>query len=168
MEIRDERAQDITAIHRLNKEAFGSDTEANLVDSLRTSDVPMISLVAVNNETVVGHILFTPMNDADGNAIPVAGLAPMAVLPAYQNQGIGSALVREGLECCQVAGYQAVVVLGHPAYYPRFGFLSASHFDIQSQYDVPDEAFMALELKAGALDRISGTVKYHSVFDEAV
>lgn len=156
------------AIHRLNKEAFGSDTEAKLVDSLRASNVPMISLVAVNNETVVGHILFTPMTDADGNAIPVAGLAPMAVLPAYQNQGIGSALVRKGLERCQAAGYQAVVVLGHPAYYPRFGFMPASHFEIQSQYDVPEEVFMALELKVGALDRVSGTVKYHSVFDKTV
>ena len=94
------------------------------------------------------------------------GLAPMAVAPEYQQQGIGSALVRSGLEHCRAAGYKAVIVLGHPRYYPRFGFVPASHFNIRSQYDAPDEAFMALELEPGALGEIGGVVKYHPLFDQ--
>jgi putative acetyltransferase len=94
------------------------------------------------------------------------GLAPMAVLPARQRQGIGSALVRDGLGRCRELGYEAVVVLGHPGYYPRFGFVPASRFGIGCEYDVPAEVFMALELVPGALRGKPGTIRYHPAFAE--
>jgi putative acetyltransferase len=168
MNIRPERGKDLPTIHQINSEAFETEGEANLVDSLRDSGIPLISLVAEVDHIIVGHILFSPMTDADGNSIPVAGLAPMAVAPEHQRQGIGSALVRSGLEHCRAAGYRAVAVLGHPGYYPRFGFVPASQYKLRSQYDVPDEVFMAKELIPGALSDISGVVKYHRLFDEFV
>lgn len=94
------------------------------------------------------------------------GLAPMAVMPAAQRRGIGSALIRSGLERCAQLGYSAVVVLGHPEYYPRFGFVPASRFGIGCEYEVPDEVFMALELEPGALTGMSGTIRYHPAFAE--
>jgi putative acetyltransferase len=166
LNIRPESEQDQSTIHQINAEAFETEVEANLVDALRDSGATLISLVAERDNVVVGHILFSPMTDAAGDSIPVAGLAPMAVAPEYQQQGIGSALVRSGLEHCRAAGYKAVIVLGHPRYYPRFGFVPASHFNIRSQYDAPDEAFMALELEPGALGEIGGVVKYHPLFDQ--
>ncbi len=168
MNIRPESSEDISAVHRVNAEAFETETEANLVDALRQSGIPLISLVAEIKGELVGHILFSPMTDSAGAKIPVAGLAPMAVSPAHQKQGIGSALVKEGLAQCKAAGYRAVIVLGHPDYYPRFGFVPASQYDISCQYEAPDEAFMALELEPGALSRLSGIVKYHPLFDQAV
>lgn len=93
------------------------------------------------------------------------GLAPMAVLPEYQNKGIGSALVRAGLEQCRNLGFAAVIVLGHPEYYPRFGFKPAAGFGIDSKYDIPEEVFMAIELEPGALSDLSGRAQYHEAFD---
>lgn len=168
MKIRPETAADIEAIHRINVDAFETEAEANLVDALRDCGVPLISLVAVTDEKVIGHILFSPMTDSRGNDIAVAGLAPMAVSPSFQNQGAGSALVKEGLRQCKAAGYQAVVVLGHPDYYPRFGFSPASRFGIRCKYNVPDEAFMAKELVSAAMAGIKGVVNYHPIFDEYV
>jgi putative acetyltransferase len=166
VEIRPETAQDRLAIHQVNAGAFETETEARLVDALRDSGVPLVSLVAEQNGMIVGHILFSPMTDAEGHDVPIAGLAPMAVVPGHQQQGIGSALVRAGLEQCKVAGFHAVIVLGHPDYYPRFGFVPASRFGIQSQYDVPDEVLMAQELVPGALAGLQGVVRYHRLFDE--
>jgi putative acetyltransferase len=92
------------------------------------------------------------------------GLAPVAVLPDYQRQGIGTLLIREGLKECVRSGFQAVVVLGHPDFYPRFGFIPASRKNLGCEYDVPDEVFMVLELESGALQDCGGTVKYRSEF----
>lgn len=92
------------------------------------------------------------------------GLAPMAVRPGHQGKGIGSALVRAGLQACTDLGANAVIVLGHPEYYPRFGFLPSSRFRLDSEYDVPDEVFLALELEPGALSALSGRVLYHEAF----
>jgi putative acetyltransferase len=96
----------------------------------------------------------------------VAGLGPMAVRPAWQRQGIGSQLVREGLEECWRSGYEAVVVLGHPEYYPRFGFVPASRFGLRCEFEAPDEAFMALELRSGVLSAGGGVVRYASEFSK--
>jgi putative acetyltransferase len=167
VKIRPEAEQDQLPIHQVNAEAFETETEAKLVDALRNSGIPLVSLVAEQDDAIVGHILFSPMTDAQGNLVPIAGLAPMAVAPGHQKQGIGSALVRAGLEQCRAAGYQAVIVLGHPDYYPRFGFVPASRFGIQCQFEAPDEAFMALELLPGALAEIAGVVNYHPLFDQA-
>lgn len=163
--VRAERTEDLEAIHRINERAFGQPNEANLVDALRANATPFISLVAIVNEQVTGHISFSPVTiQSENGNFTAIGLAPMSVLPEYQNQGIGSRLVREGLRECQRLGHDIVVVLGHPNYYPRFGFAPASLKGLRSEYDVPDEVFMVTELRDGALGGRRGVVKYHAEF----
>ncbi len=162
MQIRVEKPEDRNKVRAVNLAAFETDAEANLVDSLRGSGIQLISLVAEEHGDIIGHILFSPVT-TDGNA-KIMGLAPMAVLPAWQKKGIGSQLVEEGLKACRKAGYGAVVVLGHPDYYPRFGFVPSVNFGIKSEYDVPPEVFMVKELQKGALKGVKGTVKYHQFF----
>lgn len=164
LQIRPERPADFASVHRVNEAAFGTSTEANLVDALRQQADPIISLVADADGSIVGHLLLSPVTVSGHPELKIMGLAPMAVLPAEQRQGIGSALVRAGLERCSELGYGAVVVLGHPAYYPRFGFVPASRFHIGCEYHVPDEVFMAIEIEPGALHGRSGTVTYHAAF----
>ena len=166
MQIRPEQASDVEAIHRLNGAAFETDAEAKLVDRLRTGAQPFLSLVATENNSIVGHILFTPVSAEKESGARILGLAPMAVNPQRQNQGIGSALVLAGLDAARELGYQAVVVLGHPAFYPRFGFKPADSFHIHSEYEVPADVFMALELEPGSLAKTTGLVKYHPAFAE--
>ncbi len=176
MLIRHEKRSDIEKIHEVNVAAFETDSEARLVKALRDSDVPYISLVAEVSGELVGHILFTPVAlVGEETELTLMGLGPMAVSPAHQNKGIGTELVRAGLERCAELGFDAVVVLGHPAYYPRFGFVPSVEYGIRSEYDVPDDVFMVLELTKGSLkdksgkdksgkDR-SGTIKYNPAFD---
>lgn len=173
--VREESEADVPAVRQLNELAFGRTQEASLVDALRTSAHTLVSLVAVENGEVVGHILFSPVSiepdepiltAAEAAAGAAMGLAPMAVLPQHQNRGIGSQLVRAGLEACLSLGCAVVVVLGHPEYYPRFGFVPASRLGLRSEYDVPDEVFMATQLVPGALDGLRGLVKYHPAFGE--
>lgn len=164
MLIRAERRNDKAAIYEVNVAAFESSGEAELVEALREQAEPIISLVAEDGEAVVGHIMFSPVSLSTDPELRVMGLAPMAVTPAHQRQGVGLALVRAGLERCKEMGFSAVVVLGHPEYYPRFGFLQASRFGLHCEYEAPEEAFMALELKPGALDGKHGVVKYHAAF----
>lgn len=144
--------------------AFESDAEAKLVDSLREQADPVISLVAVEHDVVVGHILFSPVTMDARPELKLMGLAPMAVTADRQRGGIGSQLVEAGLEECRRLGVDAVVVLGHPEYYPRFEFVPSTQFGFNSEYDVPDEVFMAIELRSGALAGASGQAQYHPVF----
>jgi len=165
MIVRAEKPDDIQKISAVNLQAFETDAEANLIEALRDCDIHLISLVAEEGDAIVGHILFSPVTLEESNqSIYFAGLAPMAVLPKYQRKGIGSQLVEEGLRRCEKAGYDAVVVLGHPEYYPRFGFIPSVKYKIRSKYDVPDEVFMVQELKEGALADFKGIVKYNSAF----
>ena len=164
MLIRLEQPADVAAIHAINGAAFETSAEADLVDALRAQAAPTISLVADHDGSIVGHILFSPVSLTGHDELKIMGLAPMAVVPAQQRRGIGSALVREGLEHCRARGSGAVVVLGHPEFYPRFGFVPASRFGITSEYDVPDEAFMALELEIGVLEGKTGAIRYHPTF----
>ena len=165
MTVRTESTKDDESVRRVNELAFEQPNEADLVDALRANARPFISLVAVVDEQVVGHIFFSPVSIESENGVFTAmGLAPMAVLPEYQNQGIGSRLVREGLKECQRLGHGIVVVLGHANYYPRFGFTPASLKGLGSEYDVPDEVFMVTELVPGALEGRRGLVKYHPEF----
>lgn len=164
MEIRSESAADEPAIRAVNLAAFETALEADLVAALREHARPQVSLVASDDGTIVGHIFFSPVTLASDPGLRIAGLGPMAVVPARQRQGIGSLLVREGLEHCRQGGFTACVVLGHAEYYPRFGFAPASRFGLRSEYDVPDDVFMALELTPGALTGKTGLVRYHTVF----
>lgn len=164
MLIRAEEQRDWAAVHAVNVSAFETPAEANLVDTLRDEVQELVSLIAEDNGAIVGHIMFSPVSLSDHTALRIMGLAPMAVAPEHQRKGIGSALVRVGLEKCKQLGFGAVVVLGHPAYYPRFGFSSSARFGISCEYDVPEEVFMVTELHAGFLDGASGKVKYHPAF----
>lgn len=164
--IRPESEADRRDIRLVNEAAFGRPAEANLVEALRARSAVVASLVAESDGTIVGHILFSPVSPPEGSHVQLAGLGPMAVLPADQRKGIGSALVREGLRRCKEAGCGAVVVLGHPEYYPRFGFVPAALRGLRSEYDVPDDVFMVAELMAGALEGASGLVRYDEAFAE--
>lgn len=165
MQIRAENDRDRESVRGIHLAAFETPSEADLVDALRAQAEPVISLVAENDGQIVGHIMFSPVSLSNHPDCRVMGLAPMAVAPAHQRKGTGSALIRAGLDQCSQLGFVAVVVLGHPEYYPRFGFSPASRFGIDSEYDVPDEVFMAMELTPGALGGKSGRVKFHRAFD---
>ena len=163
MHVRAEEAADIPRIHAVNRAAFESATEAILVDALR-AHADVISLVAAEDDGIVGHIMFSPVRLSGAEEVRAMALAPMAVVPERQRAGIGSELVRDGLESCRRHGVEAVFVVGHPAYYPRFGFSLASGFGITCEFEVPDEAFMALELAPGALRGRTGQVFFHEAF----
>jgi putative acetyltransferase len=168
--IRPEEPRDHSAVHALNLAAFEGGPEAELVDALRASCRDLLSLVAEEEGHVVGHILFTPVviESPEGSA-EGRGLAPMAVLPERQREGIGSALVCRGLEMLLDRSIPFVVVLGHPEYYPRFGFELASRYGLRSQWDgVPDEAFMVKVYDSGALPEGGGIAKYRIEFDAAM
>ena len=165
--IRPERPDDVSGIRHVNERAFGQPAEADLVDTLRPACADALSLVAEDGP-IVGHILFTPVV-VEGRDPPVVGmgLAPMAVLPERQRQGLGSQLVRRGLEMLRARGCPFVVVVGHPEYYPRFGFERASAHGLRSQWEgMPDQAFMVLLLDAPAMAGTSGVAKYRDEFNE--
>ncbi|MFN7947778.1 MAG: N-acetyltransferase [Blastocatellia bacterium] len=165
--IRHEQPGDFAAIRRVNELAFGQQAEGDLVDRLRAAGNAILSLVAVEDDQVVGHLLFSPVTiECEAENIAALGLAPMAVLPEWQNRGIGSQLVRAGLDECRRAGHQCIVVLGHHEYYPRFGFVPASRYGVSSEYNVADENFMLLELRAGSLPGRKGIAKYQPEFNE--
>ena len=168
--IRVEQENDFQAVKEVNDLAFGQEGESNLFDKIRKSAafIPDLSLVVeTEDKEIVGHILFSivVIETEEGNVQSLA-LAPVAVKPDYQNEGIGSSLVWEGLKRSKELRYRSVIVLGHSAYYPRFGFIPASEKDIKSPFEVPDEAFMVFELQKGALDGVQGTVSYPKAFSE--
>ena len=167
VDIRPETPADHAAVHALNAAAFAQPAEADLIDTLRKACEHFVSLVAEVDGVLVGHILFTPAHvEKNGTTLEGMGLAPMAVAPAHQRGGFGSALVNAGLAELRENGCPFVIVLGHPAYYPRFGFTPASTLGIRCQWEAPDEAFMALELTPGALAPFHGAIaRYHPAFD---
>jgi len=167
VEIRTERPEDSAAISQVHTRAFGGAVEAKLVQLICEREKGVIALVAASEGTVVGHILFSRVTiDNSAQSFNGIGLAPIAVLPEYQRMGIGSKLIGERLQQCKQSGYDAVVVLGDPNYYSRFGFLRAADFGLQNEYGVHDE-FMVLPLHGGALEGIGGMVKYLPKFREA-
>jgi putative acetyltransferase len=162
--IRTESPEDRTAIWQVNRLAFGREDEPRLVDELRDEGYARVSLVAELAGQIVGHVLFShlPIMSASG-IVNALSLAPMAVVPSEQQKGIGSTLVTEGLRACREAGHRIVVVLGHPDFYPRFGFSANLAARLKSPYNGP--SFMALELVPGALDGIDGEVRYPPPFE---
>lgn len=167
MIIRAEGPEDSAQVRRVNALAFGQPSEADLADRLRTACAEALSLVAEDDGKVVGHILFTPAG-IEGWSSSGMGLAPMAVLPDHQGHGIGSALVKRGLDILRERGCPFVAVIGHPDYYPRFGFEPASKHGLVSQWEgIPDAAFMVLVLDRRAMEGVSGVVRYRDEFNEA-
>jgi len=187
--IREEIPEDNFAIRKVNLEAFGQVDEADLVDRLRENCEDLLSLVAVDDGKVYGHILFSPvtidcslvgtarektcsgdhpwLGQAERGEVAGMGLAPLAVLPDLQRKGIGSLLVRTGIDALRDRGCPFVMVLGQPGYYPRFGFERASLYGIRCQYEVLDDAFMILVLDRKAMENVSGTARYRDEFDES-
>jgi putative acetyltransferase len=163
--IRAETSKDIAAIRLVVEMAFGQTSEARLVEALRQADALITSLVAVEEEQIVGHIAFSAavIESLHATANAVA-LAPLAVLPTHQRRGIGSDLVRRGFDHCRRVGHRIVLVLVEPAFYQRFGFVKASLHGIRCRFDVPGEAFMVAELVSGALAGHRGPVKYRPEF----
>jgi len=143
-------------------DAFGQQQEANIVDALRKNNAVLLSLVATINSTVVGYIIYSPIS-IDGK-YEGAALGPMAVLPKYQNQGIGSSLVREGNARIKASGYPYIIVLGHEKFYPRFGFKPASQYGVACEWKVPDNVFMLLVLNEARMKSVSGMSRFRSEF----
>lgn len=169
LQIRQEEQKDFTAVYEIHRLAFERDEEAQLVERLRNSNafIPELSLVAWQDGQPAGHILFTKINirgtgEKTANAI---ALAPVAVLPGLQSKGIGGALITRGFEVAAALGYEAVIVLGHEHYYPKFGFVPADKWGITAPFEVPAANFMAIELKPGALTGVSGVVAYAKEFE---
>lgn len=166
LEIRPDRPEDHAAVYAVNAAAFETDAEAELVEAVRRDADPLISLVATSDGTVVGHILFSPVTvEGEGARRRALGLGPMAVAPEHQRQGIGSRLVRAGLDACRAIGETVVVVLGHADYYPRFGFMPARASGLWYRGPDFDPHFFVAELTPGALDGWAGQVRYHDAFE---
>ena len=159
--IRDEQPGDVLSIRDVNVRAFEHEQEANLVDALRSGDGVLLSLVATVNDRLVGHILFSPIVVGHTRG---AALAPMAVLPEHQRQGVGSELVRTGIQRLTDAGCPFVIVLGHSDFYPRFGFRPASVRGVRCEWNVPDAAFMMLVLDESKVRGVSGVAQYRKEF----
>ena len=165
IEIRQESESDAPAIWRVHEQAFNEEDEAKVVEMLRASDSIVLSLVAVTGGQVVGHVLFSPVtvesSPADSRWV---ALGPIGVLPDHQGRGIGSRLVREGLAQCQLQGCDGVVLLGDPGYYGRFGFVPASDYGLTDPYG-GGPAFQVIELRQGAIEQITGAVRFAPEFD---
>jgi putative acetyltransferase len=159
--VRRESPRESAAVRSVNEAAFGRSHEADLVDRLRTT--VLASFVAEHDEQIVGHLLFSRIwIDTAGGPLAAVALAPMSVMPERQRQGVGGLLIRQGLDWLREQGEQVVLVLGHPNYYPRFGF--SSHRTRALTHPFPPDAFMALELSPGALAGIRGSVRYPDAF----
>jgi putative acetyltransferase len=163
--LRLEEPEDAAAIRAVHRSAFGGAAEADLVDALRAAGAAVLSLVAVDGE-VVGHVLYTwaVVDTEQGEQVPLLGLAPVAVRPDRRGEGIGTRLIEASLEWLREEGYAAVVLVGSPGYYPRFGFLPASRWGLEWERDVPDGVFQAVELSAGGLAGVRGIVRYRPEF----
>lgn len=162
MKIRDAVAADQRAIHDLVAAAFERSDEADLVDRLRADGDALVELAAEHYDAIVGHVLYSRLTiERDGGAINAAALAPVSVAPSLQRQGIGAALIRAGNERCRALGLQAIIVVGHPDYYPQFGFSAKTAESLNAPFS--GSAFMALELLPGALEA-GGRVRYAAAF----
>ncbi|UCE36992.1 MAG: N-acetyltransferase [Thermoplasmata archaeon] len=168
MKIRQEQKDDYKKVYEINKEAFNQEDESKLIERIRASEgfVPELSLVAEQDNEIVGHILFSKIKIIGEAEYESLALAPMSVVPKLQKQGIGGKLVTTGLEIAKKLGFKSVIVVGHEDYYPRFGFKKASLWSIKYPFEVPDEVFMVIELVEGSLEGKAGCVQYPKEFME--
>lgn len=167
--IRTEVNKDIDGIHFINEQAFGRKSEADLVDNLRKKKAVTLSLIAEVEDQIVGHILFSPVKiEPDNSHFNAITLAPLAILPEFQRKGIGSQLIRTGIEECRLLGHDLVFVVGHPEYYPRFGFVQARAEGFNCEIEVPDEAWMVLEMDKKVPLQKNGTVYFRPEFKDAM
>jgi putative acetyltransferase len=165
--IRQEQPADFATVNTLLQTSFGREAEARLVDRLRASGKIFSALVAEEKQRILGHVVVSGIAvDVEGGEVNALALAPLAVEPAFQRLGIGSALVSAALERCRLARHSRVMVLGDPVYYARFGFVPAVKFGLQCPFSTPKNAFMAIELQPGAFAGTSGTVRYGHEFDD--
>lgn len=162
IEIREEGPDDVAAVRALNRRAFGQDLEGDIVDALRSNGATVLSLVAMRNGQVVGHILYSPVSV--GGAVTGAALGPMSVLPEHQRRGIGSQLVETGNRRLKEAGCPFILLVGHPDFYPRFGFTPARSHGIVCEWEVPDDAFLLLVLDEARMRGVSGLARYRPEF----
>jgi putative acetyltransferase len=162
-DVRPEQDADKSPIRAVHRAAFGREDEGRLVDALRDADAVIASIVAVSGDRIAGHALFSQVwIDSEHGSPAIASLAPIAVLPRHQRTGIGSALMRHGIAVCADAGYGALIVVGHPAYYPRFGFSANAVAHLESPY--AGGGFMGLDLRPCFLASIRGAVRYPAAF----
>lgn len=167
--IRREQPRDIPEIRQVNIRAFGRQQEASVVDKLRENCNSVLSLVALTDGKVVGHILFSPaVIEGRHGRLVGTGLAPLAVLPEYQRKGIGTQLMQTAIARIKKGGCPYIIVIGHPEYYARFGFERAGRFGISSEWDVPDEAFVILVLDRRVMNGITGVARYRQEWAEAM
>ncbi|COE53431.1 N-acetyltransferase [Staphylococcus warneri] len=172
--IRQEREEDYRDTEEVVRKAFENETysdqsEHTLVAKLRKSEVfvPDLSLVAVYEDKIIGHILLSKiLIDTEDKKVESLALAPISVLPEYQNKGVGRKLIQQALTIAEKLDFESVIVMGHEAYYPKFGFKKASHWGIQAPFEIPDELLMAIELKDNGLDHVSGVIQYSNAFFE--
>lgn len=173
IKIRQEQTNDYSKTEEVVKEAFldepfSDGKEHKLVSGLRQCEafVPELSLVAIDKD-IVGHVLLSKIEIVnEKESVQSLALAPVSVTKAYQRKGVGKKLITESLKRAQELGYESVIVLGHEKYYPNFGFKRASLWGIKAPFDVPDEVFMAMELKEGILKDVNGVVRYSKAFFE--
>ncbi|MDP4184840.1 MAG: N-acetyltransferase [Bacteroidota bacterium] len=174
IQLREEREEDLPIVKALIEKAFdglpfSDGTEGRMVERIHKAPyfIPELSIVAICDDQIVGHILFTPVKiKGEHTDVTSLALAPMSVLPGYQKQGIGKALIKEGIKVATKLNFDSIVVLGHAEYYPKFGFRNASHYGVLCPLDVPDDYFMVLELNPGSLNDVFGMVVYPEEFFE--
>ena len=167
--IRKEEEKDHKQIYEVNKLAFQQENESKLIEKIRKSEnfIPELSIVAEIDNRIVGHILFSKIKIIGDSDYESLALAPMAVIPEFQKRGIGSELIKKGIDKAKELGFDSIIVLGHKEYYPKFGFQRASKWNIKCPFEVPDDVFMAIELTEKAFEGKAGTVEYPDEFNEA-
>ncbi|MBN1369736.1 MAG: N-acetyltransferase [Dehalococcoidaceae bacterium] len=169
LNVRVETDNDVTTIYHINAQGFGREKEAEFVNHLRDHHGITLSLVAEYNGLLVGHALFSPVRiEPDGAGFNSVTLTPLAVLPEYQRRGIGSMLVREGMEKIRSLGHDIIFLVGHPEYYPRLGFTQAKPKGFRCEFDVPDEAWMLLEAVKVDCEKLERTVYFRPEFRMAM
>ena len=166
-----ETETDYDQIRKVHIQAFNGEAEATLVEKLRTTPkyIRELSLVARHRNQVIGHVLFYPIKiKTNKKKCDSLALAPVSVIPKFQNRKIGTTLIQKGLEKAKKLGFKSVIVIGHPEYYPRFGFQTASKYGITAPFKVPDNALLALELQKNALKNCNGTIRYPTQYNETI